>query len=45
MRPPHRSAGHIPHGASVKPSHRPAGHRPHGPSMNPIRPNMNGARP
>nr|GEU66468.1 hypothetical protein [Tanacetum cinerariifolium] len=45
IRPPHRSAGHRPHGASMRPSHRPAGHRPHGPSMNPIRPNMNGARP
>nr|GFA34712.1 hypothetical protein [Tanacetum cinerariifolium] len=45
MRPPHRSAGHRPHGASMRPSHRPAGHRPHGPSMNPMRPNMNGARP
>nr|GFB82442.1 ribonuclease H-like domain-containing protein [Tanacetum cinerariifolium] len=45
MSPSHRSAGHIPHGASMRPSHRPAGHRPHGPSMNPMRPNMNGARP
>nr|GFA27771.1 hypothetical protein [Tanacetum cinerariifolium] len=45
MRPPHISAGHRPHGASMRPSHRPAGHRPHGPSMNPMRPNMNGARP
>nr|GFA22508.1 retrovirus-related Pol polyprotein from transposon TNT 1-94 [Tanacetum cinerariifolium] len=45
MRPPHRSAGHRPHEASMRPSHRPAGHRPHGPSMNPMRPNMNGARP
>nr|GFB61907.1 hypothetical protein [Tanacetum cinerariifolium] len=40
-----RSAGHIPHGAPMRPSHRPDGHRPHGPSMNPMRPNMNGARP
>nr|GEZ60578.1 ribonuclease H-like domain-containing protein [Tanacetum cinerariifolium] len=40
-----RSAGHRPHGASMRPSHRHAGHRPHGPSMNPMRPNMNGARP
>nr|GFB70678.1 hypothetical protein [Tanacetum cinerariifolium] len=40
-----RSASHRPHGASMRPSHRPAGHRPHGPSMNPVRPNMNGARP
>nr|GFD02597.1 hypothetical protein [Tanacetum cinerariifolium] len=38
-------AGHRPHGAPMRPSNRPAGHRPHGPSMNPIRPNMNGARP
>nr|GFB26151.1 hypothetical protein [Tanacetum cinerariifolium] len=45
MRPPHRSDGHRPHGASMRPSHRPAGHRPHGPSMNPMRPNMNSARP
>nr|GFC12588.1 hypothetical protein [Tanacetum cinerariifolium] len=45
MRPPHRSVGHRPHRASMRPSNRPAGHRPHGPSMNPIRPNMNGARP
>nr|GEZ91554.1 putative ribonuclease H-like domain-containing protein [Tanacetum cinerariifolium] len=45
MRPPNRSAGHRPHGASMRPSHKPAGHRPHGPSMNPMRPNMNGARP
>nr|GFC74835.1 hypothetical protein [Tanacetum cinerariifolium] len=45
MRPPHRSAGHRPHRASMRPSHRPAGHKPHGPSMNPMRPNMNGARP
>nr|GEW07493.1 hypothetical protein [Tanacetum cinerariifolium] len=45
MRPPHRYAGHRPHGASMRPSHRPAGYRPHGPSMNPMRPNLNGARP
>nr|GEX05776.1 reverse transcriptase domain-containing protein [Tanacetum cinerariifolium] len=45
MRPPHRSIGHRPHRASMRPSNRPTGHRPHGPSMNPIRPNMNGARP
>nr|GFB77088.1 hypothetical protein [Tanacetum cinerariifolium] len=45
MRPPQRSAGHRPHGASMRPSHRPASHRPHGPSINPMRPNMNGARP
>nr|GFA66609.1 hypothetical protein [Tanacetum cinerariifolium] len=45
MRSPHRSAGHRPHGASMRPSHRPTSHRPHGPSMNPMRPNMNGARP
>nr|GEZ43326.1 ribonuclease H-like domain-containing protein [Tanacetum cinerariifolium] len=45
MRPPYRSVGHRPHRASMRPSNRPAGHRPHGPSMNPIRPNMNGARP
>nr|GFB47140.1 hypothetical protein [Tanacetum cinerariifolium] len=45
MRPPHRSVGHRPHRASMRPSNRLAGHRPHGPSMNPIRPNMNGARP
>nr|GEY14742.1 hypothetical protein [Tanacetum cinerariifolium] len=45
MRPPLRSSGHRPHGGSMRPSNRPAGHRPHGPSMNPIRPNMNGARP
>nr|GFA86305.1 hypothetical protein [Tanacetum cinerariifolium] len=45
MRPPHRSDGHRPHRASMRPSHRPAGHRPHGPSMNPMRPNMNSARP
>nr|GEZ71444.1 hypothetical protein [Tanacetum cinerariifolium] len=38
-----KSAGHRPHGASMRPSHRPAGHRPHGPSINPMRPNMNGA--
>nr|GEV79059.1 hypothetical protein [Tanacetum cinerariifolium] len=31
--------------AHMGPSHRSAGHRPHGPLMNPIRPNMNGARP
>nr|GEY81771.1 ribonuclease H-like domain-containing protein [Tanacetum cinerariifolium] len=36
-----KSAGHRPHGASMRPSHRPAGHRPHGPSINPMRPNMN----
>nr|GFA85437.1 hypothetical protein [Tanacetum cinerariifolium] len=45
MRPPHKSVGHIPHRASMRPSNRPAGYIPHGPSMNPIRPNMNGARP
>nr|GFC89642.1 hypothetical protein [Tanacetum cinerariifolium] len=45
MRSPHRSVGHRPHEASMRPSNRPAGHRPHGPSMNPIKPNMNGARP
>nr|GEZ01295.1 hypothetical protein [Tanacetum cinerariifolium] len=45
MRPPHRSAGQRPHGASMTPSQKPAGHRPHGPSMNPMRPNMNSARP
>nr|GEX53690.1 ribonuclease H-like domain-containing protein [Tanacetum cinerariifolium] len=45
IRPPHRSDGHRPHGASMRPSHRPAGHRPHDPSMNPMRPNMNSARP
>nr|GEY47850.1 hypothetical protein [Tanacetum cinerariifolium] len=45
MRPPHRSAGHRQYKASMRPSYRPAGHRPHGPSMNPMRPNMNGARP
>nr|GEV95116.1 hypothetical protein [Tanacetum cinerariifolium] len=45
MRPPHKSAGHRPHGAPMRPSHRPAGHRPHDSSMNPMRPNMNGARP
>nr|GEZ33545.1 hypothetical protein [Tanacetum cinerariifolium] len=45
MRPPHRSDGHRPYGASMRTSHRPAGHRPHGPSMNPMRPNMNSARP
>nr|GFC20746.1 hypothetical protein [Tanacetum cinerariifolium] len=45
MRPLHRSVGHRPHRVSMIPSNRPAGHRPHGPSMNPIRPNMNGARP
>nr|GEV27523.1 hypothetical protein [Tanacetum cinerariifolium] len=45
MRPPHNSVGHRPHRASMRPSNRPAGHRPHGPSMNPIRPNINGARP
>nr|GFB87298.1 ribonuclease H-like domain-containing protein [Tanacetum cinerariifolium] len=43
--PSHRSGGHRPHGASMRPSYRPAGHRPHGPSMNPIRPNMNSAKP
>nr|GFC11340.1 hypothetical protein [Tanacetum cinerariifolium] len=45
MRPPHRSVGHRPHRASMRPSNKPAGHRPHGPSMNPIRPNINSARP
>nr|GEY76838.1 retrovirus-related Pol polyprotein from transposon TNT 1-94 [Tanacetum cinerariifolium] len=45
MRPPHRSDGHILHGASMRPSHRPTSHRPHGPSMNPMRPNVNSARP
>nr|GFC44674.1 hypothetical protein [Tanacetum cinerariifolium] len=45
MRPPHISDGHKPHEASMRPSHRPAGHKPHGPSMNPMRPNMNNARP
>nr|GEY06465.1 hypothetical protein [Tanacetum cinerariifolium] len=39
------SAGHRPHGASMRPSHRPAGHKPHGPSMNHMRPDMNSARP
>nr|GFB93098.1 hypothetical protein [Tanacetum cinerariifolium] len=43
--PLYRSPGHRPHGASMRSSHRPAGHRPHGPSMNPMRPNMNSARP
>nr|GFB67189.1 hypothetical protein [Tanacetum cinerariifolium] len=45
MRPSQRSTGHRPRGASMRPSHRPVGHRPHGPSINPMRPNMNGARP
>nr|GFA34976.1 putative ribonuclease H-like domain-containing protein [Tanacetum cinerariifolium]GFA44054.1 putative ribonuclease H-like domain-containing protein [Tanacetum cinerariifolium] len=45
MLPPFRSVGHRPHGTSMRPSNRLAGHRPHGPSMNPIRPNMNDARP
>nr|GEY24924.1 reverse transcriptase domain-containing protein [Tanacetum cinerariifolium] len=45
MRPPHRSNGHRPHEASMRPSHRPAGYRPYGPLMNPMRPNMNSARP
>nr|GEX49808.1 putative ribonuclease H-like domain-containing protein [Tanacetum cinerariifolium] len=45
MRPPLRSVGHRPHGTSMRPSNRPTSHRPHGPSMNPIRPNMNDARP
>nr|GFB33054.1 hypothetical protein [Tanacetum cinerariifolium] len=45
MRSPHKSVGHRPHGPSMRPSNRPAGHKPHGPSMNPIRPNMNVARP
>nr|GFB36025.1 hypothetical protein [Tanacetum cinerariifolium] len=45
MRPPVRSVGHRPHGTSMRPSNRPTSHRPHGPSMNPIRPNMNDARP
>nr|GEU61333.1 hypothetical protein [Tanacetum cinerariifolium] len=45
IRPPHRSAGHRPHGAPMRHPHRFAGHRPHGPLMNPMRPNMNGARP
>nr|GEZ91586.1 hypothetical protein [Tanacetum cinerariifolium] len=45
MGPSHRSAGHKPHGAPIRPPHRSVGHRPHGPSINPIRPNMNGARP
>nr|GFB80219.1 hypothetical protein [Tanacetum cinerariifolium] len=45
IRPSHRSDEHRPHGASMRPSHRPAGHRPHGPSINPMRPNMNSARP
>nr|GEW63974.1 hypothetical protein [Tanacetum cinerariifolium] len=45
MRPSHRSVSHRPHRASMRPSNRLAGHIPHGPSMNPIRPNMNGARP
>nr|GFB39243.1 hypothetical protein [Tanacetum cinerariifolium] len=45
MRTPHRSDGHRLHGASMRPSHRPVGYRPHGPSMNPMRPNMNSARP
>nr|GFC29264.1 hypothetical protein [Tanacetum cinerariifolium] len=45
IRPPRRSAGHRPHEASMRPSHRTAGRRPHGPSMNPMRPNMNDARP
>nr|GFC03349.1 hypothetical protein [Tanacetum cinerariifolium] len=45
MQPPLRSVGHRPYGTSMRPSNRPAGHRPHGPLMNPIRPNMNDARP
>nr|GFA38218.1 hypothetical protein [Tanacetum cinerariifolium] len=45
MRTPHRSDRHRPHGASMRPSQKPAGYRPHGPSMNPMRPNMNSARP
>nr|GEZ78958.1 hypothetical protein [Tanacetum cinerariifolium] len=45
MSPSHRSGGHKPHGAPMRPPHRSAGHRPHGPSMNPMRPNMNSARP
>nr|GFD18420.1 hypothetical protein [Tanacetum cinerariifolium] len=45
MRPPPRSVGHRPHGTSIRPSNKPVGHRPHCPSMNPIRPNMNDARP
>nr|GEZ78098.1 hypothetical protein [Tanacetum cinerariifolium] len=45
MRPPHRSNGHRPHEASMRPSHRPTDHRLYGPSMNPMRPNMNSARP
>nr|GEY73069.1 hypothetical protein [Tanacetum cinerariifolium] len=42
MRPPHRPAGHKPHGAPMRSTHRPVGHRPHG---HPVRPNMNCARP
>nr|GFC36286.1 hypothetical protein [Tanacetum cinerariifolium] len=45
MSPTHRSVGHRPHGAPMRPPHRSVGHRPHGPSMNPMRPNMNCARP
>nr|GFA27443.1 hypothetical protein [Tanacetum cinerariifolium] len=45
MRPPLRSVGHRPHGTSMRPSNRPTSHRPYGPSINPIRPNMNDARP
>nr|GFC00070.1 hypothetical protein [Tanacetum cinerariifolium] len=45
IRPSNRSAGHRSHGASMRPSHRPAGYRPYVPSMNPMRPNMNSARP
>nr|GEZ13452.1 hypothetical protein [Tanacetum cinerariifolium] len=41
----HRYVGHISHGAPMRPPYRSAGHKPHGPSMNPMRPNMNGARP
>nr|GEV00412.1 hypothetical protein [Tanacetum cinerariifolium] len=35
MRPPHRSAGHRPHGAPMRPLHRSAGHRPHSAPMRP----------
>nr|GEV12003.1 hypothetical protein [Tanacetum cinerariifolium] len=42
MRPPHRPAGHRPHGAPMRSTHRPVGHRPHG---HLVRPSMNCARP
>nr|GFC28638.1 putative ribonuclease H-like domain-containing protein [Tanacetum cinerariifolium] len=35
MSPSNRSAGHRPHGASIRPPHRSAGHRPHGAPMRP----------